>query len=79
LPRSPTRRASDAPTRGKLQEESLEIGGRVEATIIFATPSVEQAGRIDSDPRISPPRPSDVSSAEFNAFGLMISDRPPAT
>jgi ABC-type nitrate/sulfonate/bicarbonate transport system ATPase subunit len=74
--------ALDALTRGKLQEELIEIWRTTQLTVIFVTHSVEEAvlladrvivmtagpGRIESEVAIALPRPRDVSSPEFNAL-----------
>jgi nitrate ABC transporter ATP-binding subunit len=74
--------ALDALTRGKLQEELIEIWRTTRLTVIFVTHSVEEAvlladhivvmtagpGRVEKQVTISLPRPRDVSSPEFNAF-----------
>jgi ABC-type nitrate/sulfonate/bicarbonate transport system ATPase subunit len=81
--------ALDALTREQLQHELLQIWSRTGVTTIFVTHSVEEAvlladrvlvmsagpGRIDSDFRITLPRPRDVSSPEFNALRRDISCR----
>jgi ABC-type nitrate/sulfonate/bicarbonate transport system ATPase subunit len=72
--------ALDALTRGKLQEELIEIWRTTKLTVMFVTHSVEEAvlladhvvvmtagpGRVESAVAISLPRPRDVSSPEFN-------------
>ncbi|MDB5518929.1 MAG: transporter related [Tardiphaga sp.] len=72
--------ALDALTRGKLQEELIEIWRTTKLTVIFVTHSVEEAvlladkivvmtagpGRIESQVELALPRPRDVSSPEFN-------------
>jgi ABC-type nitrate/sulfonate/bicarbonate transport system ATPase subunit len=74
--------ALDALTRGKLQEELIEIWRTTRLTVIFVTHSVEEAvlladrvivmtagpGRVESEVPISLPRPRDVSSPEFNVL-----------
>jgi nitrate ABC transporter ATP-binding subunit len=74
--------ALDALTRGKLQEELIEIWRTTKLTVIFVTHSVEEAvlladrvvvmtagpGRIEREVEIALPRPRDVSSPEFNAL-----------
>jgi nitrate ABC transporter ATP-binding subunit len=72
--------ALDALTRGKLQEELIDIWRSTRLTVIFVTHSVEEAvlladrvivmtagpGRVESQVTIALPRPRDVSSPEFN-------------
>jgi NitT/TauT family transport system ATP-binding protein/sulfonate transport system ATP-binding protein len=72
--------ALDALTRGKLQEELIEIWRRTRLTVMFVTHSVEEAvfladhivvmtagpGRIESQVTVPLSRPRDVSSPEFN-------------
>jgi NitT/TauT family transport system ATP-binding protein len=72
--------ALDAMTRENLQNDLLELWQRTKLTILFVTHAIEEAilladrvvvmsprpGRIQSDNRISLPRPRDVSSPEFN-------------
>jgi ABC-type nitrate/sulfonate/bicarbonate transport system ATPase subunit len=72
--------ALDALTREQLQDELLQIWARTGVTVIFVTHSVEEAtlladrvivmtagpGRIQSDNRVSLPRPRDVSAPDFN-------------
>ena len=72
--------ALDALTRGKLQEELIEIWRSTKLTVLFVTHSVEEAvlladhivvmtagpGRIENEVAVSLPRPRDVSSPEFN-------------
>ena len=74
--------ALDALTRGKLQEELLEIWRTTRLTVMFVTHSVEEAvlladhivvmtagpGRVEKQVTISLPRPRDVSSPEFNVL-----------
>jgi nitrate ABC transporter ATP-binding subunit len=74
--------ALDALTRGKLQEELIEIWRTTQLTVIFVTHSVEEAvlladhivvmtagpGRVERQVTIPLPRPRDVSSPEFNAL-----------
>ena len=81
--------ALDALTREQLQRELLEIWQRTGVTIVFVTHSVEEAvmlsdrilvmsagpGRIDTDMKISLPRPRDVSSPEFNNFRRDVAGR----
>jgi NitT/TauT family transport system ATP-binding protein len=73
--------ALDAMTRERLQEELLDLWEKTKLTVIFVTHSIEEAiflagrvvvmtpgpGQIQSDNRISLPRPRDVASPEFNA------------
>ncbi len=73
--------ALDAMTRERLQEELLELWEKTKLTVIFVTHSIEEAifladrvvvmtpgpGQVQSDNRISLPRPRDVASPEFNA------------
>jgi NitT/TauT family transport system ATP-binding protein/sulfonate transport system ATP-binding protein len=81
--------ALDALTRGKLQEELIEIWQTTKLTVIFVTHSVEEAvlladrvlvmtagpGRIDYEAAIDLPRPRDVSSPEFNALRRDVARR----
>jgi NitT/TauT family transport system ATP-binding protein/sulfonate transport system ATP-binding protein len=81
--------ALDALTRGKLQEELIEIWRSTRLTVIFVTHSVEEAvlladrvavmsvgpGRVDCDIKIDLPRPRDVSSPEFNALRRNVTRR----
>ena len=81
--------ALDALTRGKLQEELIEIWQSTKLTVIFVTHSVEEAvlladrvaimtvgpGRVDCDIKIDLPRPREVSSPEFNALRRDITRR----
>ena len=81
--------ALDALTRGKLQEELIEIWQSTRLTVIFVTHSVEEAvlladrvvvmtagpGRVDCDIKIDLPRPRDVSSPEFNALRRDVTRR----
>jgi NitT/TauT family transport system ATP-binding protein len=81
--------ALDALTREQLQDELLEIWARTHVTILFVTHSVEEAtllsdrvvvmtagpGRIDSDNRISLPRPREVSAPDFNAVRRNLTER----
>jgi ABC-type nitrate/sulfonate/bicarbonate transport system ATPase subunit len=74
--------ALDALTRGKLQEELIEIWRTTKLTVMFVTHSVEEAvlladrvvvmtagpGRVEREVAISLPRPRDVSSPEFNVL-----------
>jgi NitT/TauT family transport system ATP-binding protein/sulfonate transport system ATP-binding protein len=74
--------ALDALTRGKLQEELIEIWRSTRLTVIFVTHSVEEAvlladqivimtagpGRIEHHVTVPLPRPRDVASPEFNAL-----------
>jgi NitT/TauT family transport system ATP-binding protein len=73
--------ALDAMTRERLQDDLLDLWQKTKLTIIFVTHAIEEAillggrvvvmsprpGQIQSDNRISLPRPRDVSSQEFNA------------
>jgi ABC-type nitrate/sulfonate/bicarbonate transport system ATPase subunit len=81
--------ALDALTRGKLQEELIEIWQSTNLTVIFVTHSVEEAvlladrvvvmtagpGRVDCEIAIDLPRPRDVSSPEFNALRRDVTRR----
>jgi NitT/TauT family transport system ATP-binding protein/sulfonate transport system ATP-binding protein len=74
--------ALDALTRGKLQEELIEIWRTTRLTVMFVTHSVEEAvlladriivmtagpGRVEKEIELSLPRPRDVSSPEFNVL-----------
>jgi nitrate ABC transporter ATP-binding subunit len=74
--------ALDALTRGKLQEELIDIWRTTQLTVIFVTHSVEEAvlladrvivmtagpGRIESEVDVTLSRPRDVSSPEFNVL-----------
>jgi NitT/TauT family transport system ATP-binding protein/sulfonate transport system ATP-binding protein len=74
--------ALDALTRGKLQEELIEIWRTTKLTVMFVTHSVEEAvlladhivvmtagpGRVENEVTITLPRPRDVSSPEFNVL-----------
>ena len=81
--------ALDALTRERLQEELLEIWQRTHLTVLFVTHSMEEAvllsdrvvvmtagpGRIESDYRVTLPRPRDVSSPEFNDIRRALSQK----
>jgi ABC-type nitrate/sulfonate/bicarbonate transport system ATPase subunit len=81
--------ALDALTRGKLQEELLEIWQSTKLTVIFVTHSVEEAvlladrvivmtagpGRVDCNINVDLPRPRDVSSPEFNTLRRDVTRR----
>jgi ABC-type nitrate/sulfonate/bicarbonate transport system ATPase subunit len=81
--------ALDALTRGKLQEELIDIWQSTTLTVIFVTHSVEEAvllgdrvivmtagpGRVDCHIRNDLPRPRDVSSPEFNALRRDVTRR----
>ena len=81
--------ALDALTREQLQDELLEIWARTHVTIIFVTHSVEEAtllsdrvvvmtagpGRIESDNRVSLPRPRDVSAPDFNGVRRTLTEK----
>ena len=81
--------ALDALTRGKLQEELIDIWQSTTLTVIFVTHSVEEAvllgdrvivmtagpGRVDCQIRNDLPRPRDVSSPEFNALRRDVTHR----
>ena len=81
--------ALDALTRGKLQEELIEIWQSTKLTVIFVTHSVEEAvlladrvivmtagpGRVDCNIKVGLPRPRDVSSPEFNALRRDVTRR----
>jgi NitT/TauT family transport system ATP-binding protein len=72
--------ALDAMTRERLQEELLEIWAATKLTVVFVTHAIEEAilladrvvvmtpgpGRIESDNRLTLPRPRDVSAPDFN-------------
>ena len=78
--------ALDAMTRERLQEELLDLWQRTKLTVIFVTHAIEEAifladrvvvmspgpGRIESDHRITLPRPRDVASPEFNQIRRAI-------
>jgi NitT/TauT family transport system ATP-binding protein len=79
--------ALDAMTRERLQEDLLDLWQKTKLTVIFVTHAIEEAillgsrvvvmsprpGQIQSDNRISLPRPRDVSSQEFNAVRRQLS------
>ncbi len=79
--------ALDAMTRERLQEDLLDLWQRTKLSIIFVTHGIEEAilladrvvvmtprpGQIQSDNRVSLPRPRDVSSPEFNAVRRQLS------
>jgi NitT/TauT family transport system ATP-binding protein len=81
--------ALDALTRERLQDELLELWQRTGLTVIFVTHAIEEAifladrvvvmtpgpGRIESDNRITLPRPRDVSSPEFNDIRRALSGK----
>ncbi|MBC7577281.1 MAG: ABC transporter ATP-binding protein, partial [Tardiphaga sp.] len=81
--------ALDALTRGKLQEELVDIWRSTGLTVIFVTHSVEEAvmladrvivmtagpGRIDCEMDIDLPRPRDVASPEFNILRRDVTRR----
>jgi ABC-type nitrate/sulfonate/bicarbonate transport system ATPase subunit len=81
--------ALDALTRGKLQEELVDIWRSTGLTVIFVTHSVEEAvmladrvivmtagpGRIDCAIDIDLPRPRDVASPEFNILRRDVTRR----
>jgi NitT/TauT family transport system ATP-binding protein len=81
--------ALDAMTRDRLQDELLEIWQRTGLTVLFVTHSIEEAifladrivimspgpGRIDSEMKISLPRPRDVVASEFNDIRRELSLR----
>jgi len=81
--------ALDALTRGKLQEELIDIWQSTKLTVIFVTHSVEEAvlladrvivmtagpGRVDCQIKIGLLRPRDVSSPEFNALRRDVTRR----
>jgi NitT/TauT family transport system ATP-binding protein len=81
--------ALDAMTRERLQDELLEIWERTKLTVVFVTHAIEEAifladrvvvmspgpGRIDSDNRLTLPRPRDVASPEFNEIRRDLSAR----
>jgi NitT/TauT family transport system ATP-binding protein/sulfonate transport system ATP-binding protein len=81
--------ALDALTRGKLQEELIDIWQSTRLTVIFVTHSVEEAvlladrvvvmtagpGRIDCQIEIELPRPREVSSPEFNLLRRDVTRR----
>jgi len=79
--------ALDAMTRERLQEDLLDLWQKTKLTIIFVTHAIEEAilladriivmsprpGQIQSDNRVSLPRPRDVSSTEFNTIRRHLS------
>jgi len=79
--------ALDALTRERLQEELLEIWRATNLTVVFVTHAVEEAimladrvvvmtpgpGRIDSDNKLTLPRPRDITSPEFNEIRRAMS------
>jgi NitT/TauT family transport system ATP-binding protein len=81
--------ALDALTRERLQEELLEIWQRTGLTVVFVTHAIEEAiyladrvvvmtpgpGRIESDNRLTIPRPRDIASPEFNEIRRALSSR----
>lgn len=81
--------ALDAMTRDRLQDELLEIWQRTGLTVLFVTHSIEEAifladrivimspgpGRIESEMKISLPRPRDVVASEFNDIRRELSLR----
>ena len=81
--------ALDAMTRERLQDELLEIWERTGLTVLFVTHSIEEAifladrivvmspgpGRIESEFKVTLPRPRDVVSSEFNDLRRDLSQR----
>jgi NitT/TauT family transport system ATP-binding protein len=81
--------ALDALTRERLQQELLEIWQRTGLTVVFVTHAIEEAiyladrvvvmtpgpGRIESDNRLTIPRPRDIASPEFNEIRRALSSR----
>jgi NitT/TauT family transport system ATP-binding protein len=76
-------------TRERLQDELLDIWQRTGLTVLFVTHSIEEAifladrivvmspgpGRIDSEMRITLPRPRDVVSSDFNELRRVLSEK----
>jgi NitT/TauT family transport system ATP-binding protein len=74
--------ALDAQTRGKLQDELLQIWQQQRTTVLFVTHSIDEAllladrilvftprpGRIAADIKVDLPRPRAPQSAEFSAL-----------
>ena len=74
--------ALDAQTRGKLQDELLEIWEKQKTTVLFVTHSIDEAllladrilvfsprpGRIAADIKVDLPRPRTSQSADFSAL-----------
>jgi NitT/TauT family transport system ATP-binding protein len=74
--------ALDAQTRGKLQDELLQIWERQRTTVLFVTHSIDEAllladrilvftprpGRIAADIKVDLPRPRAPQSAAFSAL-----------
>ena len=81
--------ALDAMTRERLQDELLDIWKRTGLTVLFVTHSIEEAifladrvvvmspgpGRIESQMRITLPRPRDVVAPDFNDIRRELSLR----
>ena len=81
--------ALDAMTRERLQEELLEIWQRTGLTVVFVTPSIEEAiylsdrvvvmtpapGKIESDNAITLARPRDVSAPDFNEIRRLLGNK----
>lgn len=79
--------ALDAMTRERLQVELLDLWRRSTLTVVFVTHAIEEAilladrvvvmsprpGQIQSDNRVTLPRPRDVASPEFNAVRRTLS------
>jgi NitT/TauT family transport system ATP-binding protein len=81
--------ALDAMTRERLQEELLDIWRSTRLTVVFVTHAIEEAifladrvvvmtpgpGRIESDSRLTLPRPRDIASPEFNDIRRAMSGK----
>ena len=80
--------ALDAQTRGKLQDELLQIWEKQRTTVLFVTHSIDEAllladrilvfsprpGRIAADIKVDLPRPRAPQSAEFSALARELRD-----